>query len=393
MTKFGRLGSNSGLSSNSNNQVASSEELNSVQNRITNARALINSNQVNAISAHEDDHNHAAELALFKNAINDPRFAKINQVPQGISDRDLLRLFPNIRSVLERDPSKEATFITNLNALSNSLQVKESQSSLNKNDTESMLNSKSSTANTATKKMIAASFLNMVGNNQSVVNGLIERGPNVYLGDISRSGAGGWFTTENNMVLPKLGSRIGSETVDLASFAKVATHELGHWIDFADGNIDGRSSLLGAQFNSIRNSVYQGISSGIYDHLHNYYEDYAMNNPQEFFAVMGQFYANNPIAMQDDMPEMYRLFANAFNMDSTGRLALNDNAQIAQNSNSNNSSSTRSTTRNAQNTNTTQTNTRRTIANDRRYGNRTLVNNNQNAPRNAMSPIARNRLA
>jgi hypothetical protein len=386
-------------------QSATSEDIANLQNRIQNAQEQISpkTKQTNNVAATqdallsqliagsdnsnvtEDDHNHSADLEMFKNVVNDPRFAKINQVPQGMSDSDLLRLFPNIKSIIDKDPSKEAVYLNNLKTLSENLEIKEAHTEPNKRDSTSSLNAKSSPADSATKKLIAATFLNMVGNNQALVDTLAQKGPKIFIGDISKAGSGGWFTSDNNMVLPKIASRVSNQDVDLATFAKVATHELGHWVDSADGNIDGQSSLLGDQFRNARTQVYQGISKGIYDHLDDHYEKYATSNPQEFFAVMGQFYTNNPLAMKDDMPEMYKLFANAYNMDSTGT-----------------GMDTKTTdTTIAQNTQTkTNTNTRTTTSSsDRRYGDRSITGrnpnqttaSNPNRSSSASSPISRSR--
>jgi hypothetical protein len=207
----------------------------------------------------------------------------------------------------------------------------------------------------------------MIGNNQGLVDALAKSGPRIFVGDISKSGSGGWYTSDKNMILPMIGTRAGSEQINLAGFSKVASHELGHWIDHADGNIDGFSSMLGQGFQNLRSQVYQGISRGSFDHLNDNYEKYATTNPQEFFAVMGQFFVNNPLAMKDDMPEMYGLFARAYNMDTsfdTGLTSTYSGAPIvastSQNSNTSiswarNTSSQSSTSSSSTNT-STQTN-------------------------------------
>ena len=309
--------------------TASPKNLSSIQERIQNALQSIKSQREpnsNPDATEEEYLNKLLQitnnnskpspnLEAFRNVVNDPRFNDIRQTPVSMSDLELLRLFPNIQGTLASDPSKEAIFINNLNKLSSNLDIRETFSQATHNDTTSQLLNKSQPANSDTKRLVAASFLNMVGNNQNLVDTLASNGPKIFIGDISSSGSGGWYTSDKNLILPKIGTRTGSEQINLAGFSKVASHELGHWIDHADGNIDGFSSMLGSGFQNLRNEVYKGISSGVFDHLNDGYEKYATTNPQEFFAVMGQFFVNNPLAMKDDMPEMYGLFAQAYNMD------------------------------------------------------------------------------
>jgi hypothetical protein len=338
-----------------NNTIANPENLNSIQSKIQNAQQSIQGQQEsssNPVSVGEEYLNKLLQitnnnspqnpnLEMFRNVINDPRFNNINQTPVGMNDSQLLRLFPNIQGTLASDPSKEAMFINNLNKLSSGLDIRETFSQATHNDTTAQLLNKSKPANPDTKRLVAASFLNMIGNNQNLVDTLAQNGPKIFIGDISKSGSGGWYTSDKNMILPMIGTQAGSEQINLASFSKIASHELGHWIDHADGGIDGFSSLVGTGFQNLRNQVYQGISSGVFDHLNDSYEKYATTNPQEFFAVMGQFFVNNPLAMKDDMPEMYGLFVQAYNMDPSfnGDLTSSSKPMIASSSSASKSTS------------------------------------------------------
>ena len=364
-------------------QSVAPEQLNSIQARIQNAQESIQNqrqpdqqiedtgdhylNKLLEITGNNQSPSKTNNLEMFKNVINDPRFSNITQKPAGMSDSGLLRLFPNIKGLIESDPSKEEVFLNNLNKLSNSLDIRTTSSQATHADSTSSLINKSQVADSDTKKLVSASFLNMIGNNQGLVDALAKSGPRIFVGDISSSGSGGWYTSDKNMILPMIGTRAGSEQINLAGFSKVASHELGHWIDHADGNIDGFSSMLGQGFQNLRSQVYQGISRGSFDHLNDNYEKYATTNPQEFFAVMGQFFVNNPLAMKDDMPEMYGLFARAYNMDTsfdTGLTSTYSGAPIvassSQNSNTSiswarNTSSQSSTSSSSTNT-STQTN-------------------------------------
>jgi Glucose-regulated metallo-peptidase M90 len=346
--KFAGLQPSANAQNQISNNIAKSEDLNSIQAKIQNAQQSIqdqrqpnsNTNDIGEeylnklLQITNNNSPQNPNLEMFRNVINDPRFNNINQTPVGMNDSQLLRLFPNIQGTLASDPGKEAMFINNLNKLSSSLDVRETFSQATHNDTTSQLLNKSKPANTDTKRLVVASFLNMIGNNQNLVDTLAQNGPKIFMGDISKSGSGGWYTSDKNMILPMIGTQAGSEQINLASFSKVASHELGHWIDHSDGNIDGFSSMIGTSFQNLRNEVYKGISSGVFDHLNDSYEKYATTNPQEFFAVMGQFFVNNPLAMKDDMPEMYGLFAQAYNMDPTfnGDLAVSSKPMIASSS-------------------------------------------------------------
>lgn len=368
---------------NPQTQSVAPEQINSIQARIQTALESIQNqrqpdqqiedagdhylNKLLEITGNNQSPSKTNNLEMFKNVINDPRFSNITQKPAGMSDSGLLKLFPNIKGLIESDPSKEEVFLNNLNKLSNSLDIRTTSSQATHADSTSSLINKSQVADSDTKKLVSASFLNMIGNNQGLVDALAKSGPRIFVGDISSSGSGGWYSSDKNMILPMIGTRAGSEQITLAGFSKVASHELGHWIDHADGNIDGFSSMLGQGFQNLRSQVYQGISRGSFDHLNDNYEKYATTNPQEFFAVMGQFFVNNPLAMKDDMPEMYGLFARAYNMDTsfdTGLTSTYSGAPIvastSQNSNTSiswarNTSSQSSTSSSSTNT-STQTN-------------------------------------
>jgi hypothetical protein len=356
---------------NPQTQGVAPEQINSIQSRIQSAQESIQNqrqtdqqiedggdhylNKLLEITGNNQSPSETNNLEMFKNVINDPRFSNITQKPAGMSDSGLLKLFPNIKGLIESDPSKEEVFLDNLNKLSNTLDIRTTSSQATHADSTSSLINKSQVADSDTKKLVSASFLNMIGNNQGLVDALAKSGPRIFVGDISSSGSGGWYSSDKNMILPMIGTRAGSEQINLAGFSKVASHELGHWIDHADGNIDGFSSMLGQGFQNLRSQVYQGISRGSFDHLNDNYEKYATTNPQEFFAVMGQFFVNNPLAMKDDMPEMYGLFARAYNMDTsfdTGLTSTYSGAPIVA-STSQNSNSTRNSAR----TVSSQTNT------------------------------------
>ncbi len=368
---------------NPQTQGVAPEQINSIQSRIQSAQESIQNqrqtdqqiedggdhylNKLLEITGNNQSPSKTNNLEMFKNVINDPRFSNITQKPAGMSDSGLLKLFPNIKGLIESDPSKEEVFLDNLNKLSNTLDIRTTSSQATHADSTSSLINKSQVADSDTKKLVSASFLNMIGNNQALVDTLVQGGPKIFVGDISSSGSGGWYSSDKNMILPMIGTRAGSEQINLAGFSKVASHELGHWIDHADGNIDGFSSMLGQGFQNLRSQVYQGISRGSFDHLNDNYEKYATTNPQEFFAVMGQFFVNNPLAMKDDMPEMYGLFARAYNMDTSFDKGLTSTysgapivASTSQNSNTSiswarNTSSQSSTSSSSTNT-STQTN-------------------------------------
>jgi len=386
-------------------QSVAPEQLNSIQARIQNAQESIQNqrqpdqqiedtgdhylNKLLEITGNNQSPSKTNNLEMFKNVINDPRFSNITQKPAGMSDSGLLKLFPNIKGLIESDPSKEGVFLNNLNKLSNSLDIRTTSSQATHADSTSSLINKSQVADSDTKKLVSASFLNMIGNNQGLVDALAKSGPKIFVGDISKSGSGGWYSSDKNMILPMIGTRAGSEQINLAGFSKVASHELGHWIDHADGNIDGFSSMLGQGFQNLRSQVYQGISRGSFDHLNDNYEKYATTNPQEFFAVMGQFFVNNPLAMKDDMPEMYGLFARAYNMDTsfdTGLTSTYSGAPIvastSQNSNTSISWARNTSSQSSTSSSSTNTSTQTNITASSRSGSR---NNGASSGRSSSS--------
>ena len=390
---------------NPQTQSVAPEQINSIQARIQTALESIQNqrqpdqqiedagdhylNKLLEITGNNQSPSKTNNLEMFKNVINDPRFSNITQKPAGMSDSGLLKLFPNIKGLIESDPSKEGVFLNNLNKLSNSLDIRTTSSQATHADSTSSLINKSQVADSDTKKLVSASFLNMIGNNQGLVDALAKSGPRIFVGDISKSGSGGWYTSDKNMILPMIGTRAGSEQINLAGFSKVASHELGHWIDHADGNIDGFSSMLGQGFQNLRSQVYQGISRGSFDHLNDNYEKYATTNPQEFFAVMGQFFVNNPLAMKDDMPEMYGLFARAYNMDTsfdTGLTSTYSGAPIvastSQNSNTSISWARNTSSQSSTSSSSTNTSTQTNITASSRSGSR---NNGASSGRSSSS--------
>lgn len=404
-------------------QSAPSEQINSMQARIQSAQESIQNqrqpdqqiedtgdhylNKLLEITGNNQSPSKTNNLEMFKNVINDPRFSNITQKPAGMSDSGLLRLFPNIKGLIESDPSKEEVFLNNLNKLSNSLDIRTTSSQVTHADSTSSLINKSQVADSDTKKLVSASFLNMIGNNQALVDTLAQGGPRIFVGDISSSGSGGWYSSDKNMILPMIGTRAGSEQITLAGFSKVASHELGHWIDHADGNIDGFSSMLGQGFQNLRSQVYQGISRGSFDHLNDNYERYATTNPQEFFAVMGQFFVNNPLALKDDMPEMYGLFARAYNMDTSfdtgltstysgapivASTAINPNSSIswARNTSSQSSTSSSSTNTSTQ-TNTNSSSFRSRFKNITQRSTRASITSSQSEARTSAKRINRSK--
>jgi Mlc titration factor MtfA (ptsG expression regulator) len=103
----------------------------------------------------------------------------------------------------------------------------------------------------------------------------------------------------------------------------VVIHELAHVIDFADGAYDGTPPLesraqrrswvevCSAAFLALRERTEHGRKG--------FLREYAATNEAEFFAVATETFYEQPRKMAEELPELYALLAEFYNLDLAAR--------------------------------------------------------------------------
>jgi len=103
----------------------------------------------------------------------------------------------------------------------------------------------------------------------------------------------------------------------------VIFHELAHKLDMLTGESDGMPPLgsrgqaaqwrevCGREFRHLRRRVQRGQGS--------YFDDYAAEHPAEFFAVVSEYFFEEPVTMCRRRPKLYRLFADFYRQDPAAR--------------------------------------------------------------------------
>ena len=99
----------------------------------------------------------------------------------------------------------------------------------------------------------------------------------------------------------------------------VVIHEMAHKIDFLDGAADGTPPLPTAQerreWARICGEVYLAVKSG----EEHFLRDYAGTNEAEFFAVASEVFFEKPKRLHKEIPELYGLLRNFYNLDLAAR--------------------------------------------------------------------------
>jgi MtfA peptidase len=96
-------------------------------------------------------------------------------------------------------------------------------------------------------------------------------------------------------------------------------HELAHKIDFLDGAADGTPPLDTAaqrrEWARVCSAAFEGRKRGD-EHL---LRDYATTNEAEFFAVASEVYFEKPAQLARDLPELYGVLREFYNLDLAAR--------------------------------------------------------------------------
>jgi Mlc titration factor MtfA (ptsG expression regulator) len=99
----------------------------------------------------------------------------------------------------------------------------------------------------------------------------------------------------------------------------VGIHEFAHLIDKADGAMDGVPATLDRDLAKpwldLVHQKMQEIAQGRSD-----IRPYALENEQEFFAVVSEYFFENPMRLRDKHPKLYAMLEKIFNQDMKSRI-------------------------------------------------------------------------
>jgi MtfA peptidase len=132
------------------------------------------------------------------------------------------------------------------------------------------------------------------------------------------AGAGGW---SNTMILSRADLHSGFARPGDGS--NVGIHEFIHYIDMADGEVDGIPSLLLEKsfvipwLKLIKNEI-EDIEKGRSD-----INPYGASSDIEFFAVAAEYFFEKPKKLKNDHPELYGILNSVFRQDSASRIGRN----------------------------------------------------------------------
>lgn len=145
-------------------------------------------------------------------------------------------------------------------------------------------------------------------------DGIVTEGESTALGMV---GSGGVFS--GVMVLSKWDLLNG---FDVAHDSRnVGIHEFAHLVDKANGDIDGvpcglpREGLM-PWINLIRSEM-QKMAAGKSRDI----DRYGLTNEQEFFAVIAEYFFEQPDQLEEKHPELYEILKKVFRQDTRSRFA------------------------------------------------------------------------
>jgi Mlc titration factor MtfA (ptsG expression regulator) len=100
----------------------------------------------------------------------------------------------------------------------------------------------------------------------------------------------------------------------------VVLHEFAHKIDMLDGVVDGTPPLPDQaaldRWIRICAAEMERVRAGVEPQL---LDDYAGQDPGEFFAVVTEAFFDRPLELRDAKPDLYAVFADFYRQDTAGR--------------------------------------------------------------------------
>ena len=100
----------------------------------------------------------------------------------------------------------------------------------------------------------------------------------------------------------------------------VGIHEFAHLLDKSDGAVDGvpEVALSGQAIKPWLNQVQ--VEMNKIRHGHSDINPYGLTNEAEFFAVVSEYFFENPVRMKQKHPELYRMLEQIFHQDPQSRI-------------------------------------------------------------------------
>jgi Mlc titration factor MtfA (ptsG expression regulator) len=105
----------------------------------------------------------------------------------------------------------------------------------------------------------------------------------------------------------------------------VVIHEAAHRLDLLDGAANGRPALHRdmdpEEWQSVFSEAYRDLEKRLRRRRRTAIDSYALESPEEFFAVTSELFFELPEALQREYREVYRLLAAFYRQDPAGRSA------------------------------------------------------------------------
>lgn len=145
-----------------------------------------------------------------------------------------------------------------------------------------------------------------------------DRNYQINSGEETITGMVGSGAMEGKMILSKPSLHLGFKNA--TDKQNVGVHEFIHLLDKEDGEVDGvPATLLNKKYAipwlKLIKEKTEAIRKGKHD-----INAYAATHEREFFAVVGEYFFENPQLLKQNHPEIYALLNTAFNQDTAGLL-------------------------------------------------------------------------
>lgn len=100
----------------------------------------------------------------------------------------------------------------------------------------------------------------------------------------------------------------------------VVIHECAHKLDLGDGAMNGvpdlaGSGISGAQWKEVMSTAWKHVGRDARHHRHGVVDDYALESPPEFFAVLSEHFFTIPNELAESLPDAFELFARFYRLD------------------------------------------------------------------------------
>ncbi len=104
----------------------------------------------------------------------------------------------------------------------------------------------------------------------------------------------------------------------------VVYHEFAHKLDMLDGSADGVPPLNSAEqyasWAEVCSREYETLRKKAARGQRSFLDKYGATNPAEFFAVVTEYFFDNPARMHDRHPDLYDILSGFYNQDTAARV-------------------------------------------------------------------------